>query len=67
MIIFFGIIAVYLGLIVSSVPDEPENKLPIHISPEDFKNGIAYTDLYAIDGVSQEEVIVVSGILEYDD
>lgn len=43
-----------------SSTDDPENKLPIHISQEDFKNGIAFTDLNAIDGVSQEEVIVVS-------
>ena len=54
----------------SNVENDSENstsQLPIHISSDDFVNGIHFTDLNAIEGVSQEKVIVIDGILEYVD
>ena len=43
------------------------SQLPIYISSKDFVNGIHFTDLNAIEGVSQGKVIVIDGILEYVD
>lgn len=59
---------------ILTLPVDPANyqvtnksQLPIRISSDDFVNGIHFTDLNAIEGVSQEKVIVIDGILEYVD
>ena len=61
---FFGIFGLYYGIILDTTQSE-QSLLPIRISSEDFVNGIHFTDLNTIDGVSKESVIIVSGILEY--
>ena len=61
---FFGMFGLYYGIILDTFQSE-QSMLPIRISSEDFVNGIHFTDLNAIDEVSKESIIVVSGILEY--
>ena len=64
IIIFVGTISIYYGIVLDQ--QNIESKLPIHISSNDFVNGIAFTDLNTIDVVSKESIIIIDGILEYD-
>lgn len=67
-IILFGTIGISYGIIMDkskSYQTENENNLPILIYPKDFKNGIAFIDLNLIKEVSQKDIIIVDGILEY--
>ena len=63
---FFGIFGLYYGIILDTTQSE-QSLLPIRISSDDFVNGVHFIDLNAVEGVSQERVIVIDGILEYVD
>ena len=60
---FFSVFGLYYAIILD-VSQSEQSPLPIRISSDDFVDGIHFTDLNAIEGVSQEKVIVIDGILE---
>ena len=51
----------YCGVILdeSQFHQNKNTNFPIYLTPEDFEDGIVFTDLNSIEGVSQKEVIVI--------